>query len=601
MLFSYILRTYKLIWNLKKSWLFYSILFMLILGILPAATIWVTKELVNTVSLLIMDNEQNYDLAIFLLILQFMLLLAETVIKQIQHYVDEKLHFELNKCLTEKIAQKTIKIPYSYFDNPDFYNHTNRVKSNTGRRILSPINSIFSITQSLITISSLIILLISIHWSLALISTIVFIPTIMIKSHLGKKGFLLSKTLTPIIRETTYIENLIMEKDSSKEVRLFNLYPHFIQRWKKKYEENMKYSLSFIKVKSKAEIFLDGIIAISYCGAAGIIIWLIKKSAVKIGDFVSIGQAVHSTQSALHAISTNFAQLYEDILYIYDYFNYIDSFEEVELDKTEYLPFPAVLKKGIRFENVSFSYPNSDKKILQNLSFSIQPGENIVIVGHNGSGKTTLIKCMIGLYPVTSGNIYFDDIPIHNINLHSLRENTTVIFQDFTRYFFTIDENIYFGDISNKYDKNKIEKAAKQAGIYKYIENLPNKSKTYLGRFLQDGEELSGGQWQKIAIARALFKNSSIMILDEPTSALDPLSEKEIFDKFNQMTKGKTAIMISHKMSAAKLADKIIVLDNGKLVEIGSHENLMENKQTYYKLYTTQANLYEKEKSEVVI
>ncbi|MED2037899.1 ABC transporter ATP-binding protein [Bacillus wiedmannii] len=597
----YIFRTYKLIWNLQKSWLFYSMTFMILLGLLPVATIWITKELVNTVSLLITNKQNDYNLSIFLLITQFLLLLTETIIKQIQHYVDEKIHFKLNKFLTEQIAQKTIKIPYSYFDDPDFYNRTNRVKSNTGRRLLSPINSLFSIIQSLITIISLILLLISIHWSLALISTFIFIPTILIKSYLGNKSFQLTKKLTPIVREASYIENLIMEKESAKEVRLFNLYPHFIKRWQNKYNENMRYSLSFLKTKSKAEIFLDGIIAISYCGAAGIIIWLIKKSAVKIGDFVSIGQAVHSTQSSLHDISASFAQLYEDILYIYDYFNYIDSFEESELNNVSQFSFPSKLNKGIRFENVSFSYPNSDKIILKNISFSINPGEKVVIVGHNGSGKTTLVKCLLGLYPITSGNIYFDDIPIQNINLQSLREHTTVLFQDFIHYFFTVDENIYFGDIQNKHDTNKIKDATKQAGIYDYIESLPNKSKTYLGRFLQEGEELSGGQWQKIAIARALFKNSPIMILDEPTSALDPLSEKEIFDKFQQMALGKTAIMISHKMSAAKLADKILVLDNGALVETGSHKELIENYKTYYKLYTTQANLYETINSEVMI
>ncbi|WP_444876477.1 ABC transporter ATP-binding protein [Bacillus mycoides] len=247
----------------------------------------------------------------------------------------------------------------------------------------------------------------------------------------------------------------------------------------------------------------------------------------------------------------------------------------------------------MRFENVSFSYPNSQKEVLKNVSFSIKPGEKIAIVGHNGSGKTSLIKCLLGLYPLTSGNIYFDDVPINKIQLNSLRDNITVIFQDFTKYFLTIEENIAFGNISERNDKKKIQDVALQSGIHTDITKFPNKYQSYVGRFLYEGEELSGGQWQKVAIARALFKNSPIMILDEPTAALDPLSERGIFDKFKQLTEERTTLLISHKMSAAKLADKIIVLDNGKLVEFGTHEQLVLQKGKYHELYTTQAEFYD--------
>ncbi|EJS65085.1 ABC transporter ATP-binding protein [Bacillus wiedmannii] len=601
MFITYILRTIKLIWKLNKIWFCFSSIFMIILGMLPVATIWTTKELVNNVSTIITSENKNYTLAITLLVLQFLLLLIETIIKQFQYYIDENMRFKLTKFLTEEIAYKTFKIPYSYFDNPDFYNYTNRIKSNTGRRLLSPINNLFLIAQSLITISSLIIFLLSIHWSLAVVASITFFPALFIKSYLGKQGFELTKKTTPLLRETNYIENLLMQKDTIKEIRIFNLHTYFIQRWEKKYNKNMSYSLNFLKTKSKAEIFLDLLVALSYCGSAGIIIWLIKKSAVKIGDFVSIGQAVHSTQNALHNISANLAQLYEDVLYIYDYFHYIDSLDEDEINTDEQVPFPSVLQYGIRFENVSFSYPNNKNKILQNVSFSILPNEKIAIVGHNGSGKTTLIKCLLGLYPLTSGNIYFDNIPINKIQLHSLREHTTVMFQDFIQYHLTIRENIALGNVSEINNDEKLKNVAMQSGIHEDIQLFPNAYNTPLGRFLQEGEELSGGQWQKLAISRSLFKNGNIMILDEPTAALDPISEREIFDKFELLTNQKTTIMISHKMSAAKLADKIVVLDNGELVEFGTHEELFLKKGKYYELYTTQATLYQNKLDEVLI
>ncbi|MDA2026334.1 ATP-binding cassette domain-containing protein [Bacillus albus] len=225
----------------------------------------------------------------------------------------------------------------------------------------------------------------------------------------------------------------------------------------------------------------------------------------------------------------------------------------------------------------------------------------MAIVGHNGSGKTTLIKCLLGLYPLTSGNIYFDNIPINKIQLHSLREHTTVMFQDFIQYHLTIRENIALGNVSEINNDEKLKNVAMQSGIHEDIQLFPNAYNTPLGRFLQEGEELSGGQWQKLAISRSLFKNGNIMILDEPTAALDPISEREIFDKFELLTNQKTTIMISHKMSAAKLADKIVVLDNGELVEFGTHEELFLKKGKYYELYTTQATLYQNKLDEVLI
>ncbi|PEM50116.1 ABC transporter ATP-binding protein [Bacillus wiedmannii] len=604
MILKNLAKSFKFIWDFGKGWLIFSALLSIILGLIPIITIWTTKELVNNVANLIMANEvtkMSYTVTFSLLIFQFLLLLIDSLIKHIQQYLDEKVRLTIHEVLTKKISYHSIQVSYSNFDDPSFYNHLNRIKSNAGSHFLSPINSILVIFQSLITISSLFFFLLSIHWSLALISTIGVLPTLLIKSYFGNKSFQLNKKLIPILRETNYIENLLLNKETAKEVRVFNLGEYLLNRWQQKYSENCKHTLSFIKIKSKVEIFLDAITALSYCAAAGIIIWLIKKSSVKIGDFVSIGQAVHSTQSALNMISTNVAKLYEDQLYLVDYFSFLEKDDEQSDHKERKYLFPNNLKKGIVFENVSFSYNNNSKKILDDISFTVNVGEKIAIVGHNGSGKTTLIKCLLGLYPITKGNIFFDDISINKIKVKSLKEHITVIFQDFAQYYFTVKENISFGNIKKVNDDNLVREVAMKTQIDSMIQNLPNTYGTYLGRFLREGTELSGGQWQKIAISRALFKGSNIMILDEPTAALDPLAEQEIFEQFKSLTVDKTSFFISHRMSAAKLADKIVVLDEGKLVEFGTHEELMAKEGVYAKMFITQAELYEVQVKEVMV
>ncbi|MGG1513743.1 ATP-binding cassette domain-containing protein, partial [Brevibacillus agri] len=246
----------------------------------------------------------------------------------------------------------------------------------------------------------------------------------------------------------------------------------------------------------------------------------------------------------------------------------------------------------IFIKNLSFKYPKSNQLVLNGITIHIRPGEKVAIVGDNGSGKSTLVKCLMGLYQVEKGSVFYDDIDIVNIDNCDLHKNMTAIFQDFMKYAFTVMDNISFGDIHNTHDFELVKRIGIQTGVDDFVKKMPKDYDTLLGKILGEGEDLSGGQWQKIAIARSLFRDSKILILDEPTSSLDPLKELEVYEQFNSMTNGKTVIFISHRMAAARMADKIIVLKNGKVAECGTHDDLMFLKSEYYQMYSVQAKWY---------
>ncbi|MFZ3579183.1 ABC transporter ATP-binding protein [Virgibacillus sp. DJP39] len=567
-----------------------------IMGLLPIANLWVLKELINNVALLT-QTPGSADKVYFYLMLQLALVFSNAASRHLLDIVDMYLESKTDFILQERTIEKFSSVPLAYFDNNKFYDHRNRLSGNLGRQMFSPIKNCFSIIQRVITLVSFLIFLISIHWFFVLFALLTAFPVVYINAKYGRESFYLIMNQTPLQREASYIMHLLNDRISAKEIRLFNLEKYMLEKWKSKYYKNLKETLKLSRKNSTAIAILEMVTGIVYFAAGLFLIRLLQRGSVLVGDFVAVVQAVQGAQSAINNISQSIAMVYKDHLFIKDIFEFL-SFED---EKIHYYigtqAFPPSLEKGISFTNVSFNYPDSNRKALDNVTLHINPGEKVAIVGTNGSGKTTLVKCLMGLYSIGQGDIKFGGESINEIDQKDLRKNITTIFQDFIKYNFTVKENIALSDNKNIMDLEKVIETSKKSGLHNYIMSLPKQYDAVLGKVLGKGEDFSGGQWQKLALTRALFKQGKVFILDEPTASLDPQAELDMYENFNYLTEGKTTIFISHRMASAKMADKIFLLKGGRIIETGTHSELLALKGEYSKMYLMQAKWYNSNES----
>lgn len=592
-------RAFRLVWQHGKGWMLFSLLASVVMGTLPIATLTVTKHLIDTVTELVMKRSEDFRMALWLLLAQFLIVLLSSTVQKAQEYFNRKLEFRLDHLLQQQILHKTSSVPYSYYDLPEFQDHLDRVNGGMGGRFLQPLKNVLEIGKSALVMLSFLGFLFTVHWSLVVISTVASIPIFFIQSGFGKRSFQLTVAQTKTMREAHYLSHLLKSRPAAGEVRLFRLAAHLTQLWSQKFLKNAAEQLSLQKKQQTAYVGLDGITALFYTLAAGVMVWLMRTSTVTVGDFVAIGQAVQGTQGSINGISQQLARLYESGLFIRDYFSLLE-YEAPHVRKTEGTePFPALVQ-GISVENISYRYVKSQRDVLQDVSFRIRPGEKVALVGENGSGKTTLVKCLMGLYPVTGGQICFDGVNLDAIEQGALRKEINVIFQDFMRYQLPVRDNIACSEIEQYGDDVRLAEAAEKSGAAKFVGRMAQGYDTYLGRMYREGEDLSGGQWQKIALARAVFADAQVVILDEPTAALDPQAERDVFAQFERLTAGKTAIFISHRMAAARLADRIVVMKDGRVAEQGTHAELMALGGEYRRMYEMQAEWYGVETGGVV-
>ncbi|NRR24373.1 ABC transporter ATP-binding protein [Brevibacillus sp. MS2.2] len=596
---DYTIKAIKYVRNVASWWIIYTAGINIALGFVPITQVWLTKELINALNEIFQRTTESYSHVIGILLVQFLLIFISSGLEKVKTYMDKVVELKLTHNLQKNVLEKMSSVPYSYFDKPEFYDHLNRIQSGQGENFMAPIKNLFEIFKTTISVISLIIYLASIHWLLIVLSVLIAFPVLYLRSKMGIQRFNLIMNQTPMLREIQYIQSIIELKQSSKEIRLFGLKDYLLQRWSKRYQEKESAFLNLYRKDHLQSISLDVIIHIFYACAAIFIISMGRINRITIGDFFAIIQAVQATQGGINQISSGVASIYEESLYIRDYFQFIDFHSDLNCEAEGILPFPTPLKKGINLENVSHCYQGSKQKSISEVTLSITPGEKVAIVGENGSGKTTLIKCLIGLYQVDEGQILYDNIPINKLNKKSLWENTAVLFQDFMQYAFTVRENIAFGNVKRLEDHEWLEEVSKISGIEEVINDFDKKYETYLGKYLFEGEDLSGGLWQRIALARATFRNGQIVIFDEPTAALDPYAELNFFKQLRNLTKDKTTIFVTHRIVSAKIADRIIVMKNGQVVEMGGHEELMERKQEYYRMYQSQSKWYSDHSSEL--
>jgi ATP-binding cassette subfamily B protein len=418
------------------------------------------------------------------------------------------------------------------------------------------------------------------------------LPAFLGEAHFNDRTYSLSRRQTPERRELDYVRYIGASDETAKEVKLFGLSGFLVDRFRqlsdKFYHDNKKLAV-------KRSLWGTGFSLLGTLGYYGAYVFIIStaiEGKISIGDLTFLAGSFRQLRSSLDSILTRFTSVSQGAIYLKDFFDFFKIHPTI-FPSPNGLPFPAKIREGFVFENVGFKYANSNQWAIHHLNFTLNAGEKLALVGENGAGKTTLVKLLARLYDPTEGRILLDGHDLREYDLTGLRKNVGVIFQDYIKYQMTVAQNIAAGNIDELENTELIKESARKSLADRLVQRLAGKYDQALGKRFNQGVELSGGEWQKIALARAYMKEAQLLILDEPTSALDARAEFEVFQRFSELTKGKTAVLISHRFSTVRMADRVLVLDKGHLLEIGSHEELLVQNGRYAELFNLQAAGYQ--------
>ncbi len=581
-------RALAFVWQAAPGSAIFSSLLVIIQGFLPLASLYLIKLIIDAAAKAVSLPDSNDLSYIFILTgIAAGIGVLNAVCQQTSNYLKEKLSIKVSDHVLALLHKKSVSADLEFYENPAYFDTLHRAQMEGPFRPTSVISGLINLIQNSVSLITITALLVSFHWSVPIVLLCAVIPGVIIKIKYSGKMFYWQRDRTQAERETNYLNWLITGALHAKELRLFGLGDLFAKRFSKIRQTLREEKLELIKHRSIADVFAQVCSIAAMFGAFGFIIFRAVNGIISLGDLVMYYQAFQQGLNFFRNLLTGLAGLYDDNLFISNFYEFLDLKDKI-LSPEKPAKLPDSFQQGISFENVSFKYPMSEKPVLTSINFSINPGEIVALVGPNGAGKSTITKLLCRLYDPESGIISIDNTDIKNFDVSELRDNIGVLFQDYAQYHFSVRENIWIGDIKTPFKSDRVEKAAQNADAEKIIKNLPKGFETILGKIFQDGEELSQGQWQKIALARAFMRNAQIIILDEPASSLDAESEYEIFNNFKKLLKGKSALLISHRFSTVKMADKILVLKNGTIVEQGSHDVLIKKQGQYAKWFKKQ-------------
>ena len=592
----------KLVWQTSPLILFTMAFFSLIEGILPVIGAYISKDLLNAIAALIGKTysgttfEEIFTVmrpVIFLLLMNFIFMILRKVIEQIHTSITAVAGELVVNHIKLMIINKAKTIDMCSFDSPLFYEKLENANREAGTRPINILNATFKVISNTISVASFIVVLATLSPYAPVIIMIAAIPGAVVNYWYRNMNFRYLRFHSKERREMNYYSGVMVNKDLAKEVKILGLGDTFIDKYDKAFKKYHKGLRRLIIKEGVLKTFVAVLTAIVNCALFAYVAYDVVFRGGEIGDYSLYTGALNSVATHVTTIVTATATIYEGTLFINNMIDYMKEEQKV----VAITPTPRIPKKGakhvIEFRNVSFSYPGVDRKVLDGINLRLESGDNVVLVGLNGAGKTTLIKLLTRLYDPTEGEIYLDGYDIREYDVDALHDIYGIIFQDFGKYAVTVSENISFGDPVRSVESAEVEAAATSANANDFIKALPNQYNTFLTRmFEEDGIELSGGQWQKLSVARAFYKDSDILILDEPTAALDALAEEAIFSQFKKLSAGKISVFVSHRLSSAVTAKKIVVLGGGKIIECGTHSELMEKKGEYYVLFSTQAQHY---------
>ncbi len=583
---------FKLVWLSSPQKTLITFLLRIIRSAMPVALLYVGKLIIDQVVLLNRHGVGGDQHKIWELVaIEFLLAIITDGLNRTINLLDSLLGDLFSNYTSMRIMRHAATLDLDQFEDSVFYDKLERARQQTiGRTVL--LSQVMSQVQDFISMAFLITGLVVFNPWLVLLLLIAIIPSFLGESYFNSQNYALTRSQTPERRELDYIRYLGASDETAKEVKIFGLADFIINKFKtlsnKFYSDNSKLAVR----RSAWGTFFSILGSIGYYVAYAFMIYQTIIGKTSVGSLTFLAGSFRQLSSLMENMLMRFTSVSQGAIYLYDFLEFFEIKPKIAVASNP-VPFPNPIKHGFTFENVGFQYHNSERWANRHLNFTLLPREKLALVGENGAGKTTLVKLLARLYDPTEGRILLDGIDLKEYDINGLRQNLGVIFQDYLRYQMSLSQNIAVGNISEVDNLEQIKKAARQSLAHILAEKLPGQYDQSLGRRFNNGVELSGGEWQKIALARAYMKDAQVLILDEPTAALDARAEYEVFQRFAELTKGKSAVLISHRFSTARLADRILVLDNGMLLEAGTHEELLLKNGRYAELFNLQAKGYQ--------
>lgn len=603
-------RVFRLTWGASKPLTITIVLATVVSGLVPTATAYVAKLLMDAVVQAIqvhaIGRPDQAVLSLPLLgdlhvttegkiigvaVIQLVILTVSSVLNSLATISQQLLQERMTLTIRHQVMAHAAKMHLAFFEGSTSYDLMRQASQEAPMRPMSMMSSALGLVKTAITFVSMIALLVSVSPLLAVVALLAPVPAFISQSRYGARAFFLNMMMSPIRRRMDYLSSLVTTDTYAKEVKLFGLGNYLTDRFDKLGRVYYDRQRKLIRQRNVAS---TGWGMVSTLASSAIYLYIALRAVngeLTLGDLTLFTTASTQVQSAVSGLFTGFSGMYENNLYLDTLYKFLAMPPEITAPKAPE-PLPEPLRGHITFDKVSFAYPGADEPALRNVSFDINPGETVAVVGRNGAGKSTLIKLLCRLYDPTEGRILLDGVDIRDLDPDDLQSRISAMFQDHVNYQATASENIGLGDLDHLTDRPTIEDSARRGGISDRIERLPRGFDSPLGRWFDEGVSLSGGEWQKIALSRAFIRDVPILVLDEPTSALDAQAEHDLFARLRKLAEGRTTLYISHRFSTVRQADRILLLELGQLVEEGTHEELMELDGGYAELFTLQAAAY---------